>query len=273
MPFEGWPRVTAYLRPHGLLVNHERIQPVPARSRSRGPVPPSSCLLMPERPGGTTPRLWIETTAYLLGSSLCPQDRAEEIIHQQLAPSSVEAACAEFSRGGLRRVQSRRLAPSSVEAACAEFSRGGLRRVQSRRLAPSSVEAACAEFSRGGLRRVQSRRIQLHKLPARNLACEESKISSKEIKQLPLERCPVPFLFQPILLSQECDNDLMHVLGLFQRISGIRFSVLFRRNPNRQVCPTEEGIFSSGSFFLQRRHSQRNLVRLCQIWESRHEVG
>jgi len=240
--------VTAYLRPHGLLVNHERIQPVPARSRSRGPVPPSSCLLMPERPGGTTPRLWIETTAYLLGSSLCPQDRAEEIIHQRLAPSSVEAACAEFSRGGLRRVQSRRLAPSSVEA-------------------------ACAEFSRGGLRRVQSRRIQLHKLPARNLACEESKISSKEIKQLPLERCPVPFLFQPILLSQECDNDLMHVLGLFQRISGIRFSVLFRRNPNRQVCPTEEGIFSSGSFFLQRRHSQRNLVRLCQIWESRHEVG
>jgi hypothetical protein len=162
--------VTAYLRPHGLLVNHERIQPVPARSRSRGPVPPSSCLLMPERPGGTTPRLWIETTAYLLGSSLCPQDRAEEIIHQRRAPSSVEAACAEFSRGGLRRVQSRRLAPSSVEAACAELSRGGLRRAQSRRLAPSSVEAACAEFSRGGLRRVQSRRLAPSSVEA---ACAE----------------------------------------------------------------------------------------------------
>ena len=60
---------------------------------------------------------------------------------------------------------------------------------------PGGIEPAGAghRHPQDGAEEIIHQRIRLHKLPAQNLACEESKISSKEIKQLPLERCPVPF--------------------------------------------------------------------------------
>ncbi len=45
-----------------------------------------------------------------------------------------------------------------------------------------------------GLPSPNHQRIRLHHRSAQNLAYEELKNSSKEIRQLPLERCPVPFL-------------------------------------------------------------------------------
>ena len=44
-----------------------------------------------------------------------------------------------------------------------------------------------------GAKEVIHQRIRPHTLPAQNLACQESKLGSKKVTQIPLEMCPVTF--------------------------------------------------------------------------------
>lgn len=65
-----------------------------------------------------------------------------------------------------------------------------------------------------GAEEVIRHQIRLHNLPARNLACEESKLSSKEIRQLPLERCPLPISsYSPLrLLGMNAIQDCVRLV-------------------------------------------------------------